>query len=79
MNNIIKDFGKVVCRLRTNSGISQEDFAKKANITRSYMSCIENGKRAISLSIMVKIACTLVVPLSQIFLEIEKLNRVSTQ
>lgn len=64
----------VICPppLKRKAGISQEDFARKANIDRCYMSSIENGKRQVSITIIQKIADALEVPISELFIEAEK-------
>ena len=40
--DIQKKLGLAIISLRRSAGISQEEFAKKANIDRCYMSSIEN-------------------------------------
>lgn len=67
-----KKLGLAIIQLRRTSGISQEDFSKKANIDRCYMSSIENGKRQISIKIIEKIAVALNVSISKLFQEAEK-------
>lgn len=70
--NIQEELGKTIIRLRQRMGISQEDFAGMAGISRSYMSCIENGKRAISLPLLYKISLALGLSLSELFKEVEE-------
>ena len=65
-------FGQAVVRLRKERGFSQEQFAYKSEIDRHYMSDIENGRRNISLDIAEKIATTLSLKLSELFVEVEK-------
>lgn len=59
--------GKAIMTRRRQKLISQEDFARKAGITRSYMSNIENGKRVVSIAIIEKIAKTLGITLEELF------------
>ena len=44
---MITEFGKVLRIIRINSGDSAKDMAEKLNISASYLSAIENGKRNI--------------------------------
>lgn len=71
MKKIETIFGEVVRRYRTKLGISQEDFADKAEIHRTYVSMIERGKVQVSITIAQKVAEALEVPLSRIFKDIE--------
>ena len=44
---MITEFGKLLRIIRINSGDSARDMAKKLNMSPSYLSTIENGKRNI--------------------------------
>ncbi|MEO1619009.1 MAG: helix-turn-helix transcriptional regulator [Planctomycetota bacterium] len=65
-------FGKAVRRLREKRGISQEDFASRADIHRTYISSVERGKVQVSIAIAERIALALEIPLSKLFKETEK-------
>lgn len=54
--DIIKVFSSNLKKYRTNLGISQEAFAEKAGLHRTYISAIECGKRSIALENVQKIA-----------------------
>ena len=71
MEAIEKIFGKTVRSYREKSGISQEDFADKAGIHRTYVSSIELGKVQVSIVIAQKLAIALGVPLSKIWKDVE--------
>ena len=47
--NIIERFGNRVRELRKARGLSQEAFADKCGLDRTYVSGIERGKRNVSL------------------------------
>jgi transcriptional regulator with XRE-family HTH domain len=64
-------FGEAVRRFRERRGLSQEEFAAKAGIHRTYVSSIERGKVQISIAIAQKVANALEVPLSRIWRTIE--------
>ena len=54
--DIIKVFSSNLKKYRTSLGISQEAFAEKAGLHRTYISAIECGKRSIALENVQKIA-----------------------
>ncbi len=68
-------FGAVVRARREKRRISQEDFADKAGIHRTYVSSIELGKVKISIAIAEKLAIALEMPLSKLWQDVEKLQR----
>lgn len=55
-------FGARVRELRTGRGWSQEDFAHRANLDRTYVSGIERGTRNPTLDIIYRLARALEVP-----------------
>jgi transcriptional regulator with XRE-family HTH domain len=75
MQKIEKLFGIVVRRRREALGLSQEDFADKVGIHRTYVSSIELGKVGISIGIADKLSQALQAPLSQLFKEAESATR----
>ncbi|EOS66577.1 helix-turn-helix domain-containing protein [Oscillibacter sp. 1-3] len=60
-------FGKRVRQLRTEYGISQEKFALKIEMDRTYFASVEAGRRNISLCNIAKIAGGLDITLSELF------------
>jgi transcriptional regulator with XRE-family HTH domain len=72
MQTIEDSFGKVVRRRRRQLGLSQEDFADKAGIHRTYVSSIELGKVQVSIGIAHQIAVALEVPLSTFWRDVER-------
>jgi transcriptional regulator with XRE-family HTH domain len=69
--SIQKDFGITVRRHRHKLNLSQEEFAEKANIHRTYVSDIELGKVDVGIRVAGKIAKTLGMPLSKLVKEAE--------
>jgi transcriptional regulator with XRE-family HTH domain len=65
-------FGAVVRRRRQKLGLSQEEYAAKAGIHRTYISSIELGKVQVSIRIAQQLAAALKIPLSRIWQEIER-------
>lgn len=59
-------FGARVRELRTGHGWSQEDFAHRANLDRTYVSGIERGTRNPTLDIIHRLALALEVPASDL-------------
>ncbi len=69
--DIIKVFGDNLKKYRTEQGISQEDFAEKCGLHRTYISAIECYRRSISLENVQRIADALNVDTYKLFLEQE--------
>ena len=72
MEKIEVVFGRIVRKRRTKLGLSQEGFADKAGIHRTYISAIELGKVSISIGIAQSLARSLGIPLSQIWRQVER-------
>lgn len=70
--SIKKAFGMGLRELRSKTGLSQEKFALKINMDRTYYASVESGRRNISIENIVKIAKGLEVSLSELFGIIEK-------
>lgn len=64
---IKENFGKRVRELRLALKLSQEKFALKINMDRTYFSAVESGKRNISLENIKKIADGLNITLEELF------------
>ena len=73
MQKIEEIFGTVLRKYRTAQGISQEAFADKAGIHRTYISSIELGKVQVSIGIAQKLARTLEIPLSKMWRDVERI------
>jgi transcriptional regulator with XRE-family HTH domain len=56
-----------VRQLRKNRGWSQEDFAHRVGLDRSYMGGVERGERNVSLENICLIAKALGVPAAELF------------
>ena len=67
--DIIKVFGNNVRQYRMKLGLSQEKFAEKCGLHRTYISDIECFRRSISLDNIQKIADALGVETFQLFLD----------
>lgn len=65
-------FGKIIKQLRTNMGLSQEELAYRAGVHRTYIGMIERAEKNITIENINKLSKALNVPLSSIFIEIEK-------
>ena len=59
-------FGRAVRRERQKLGLSQEDFAEKANVHRTYVSSIELGKVSVGIEVAHEIAVALGMRLSDL-------------
>lgn len=61
------EFGKRIKSLRNETGLSQEKFALKIGMDRTYYASVESGKRNISLQNIEKIANGFGVSISELF------------
>lgn len=68
--------GKVIRELRSEIGLSQEKFALKIGMDRTYYSSVESGKRNISLQNIEKISNGLNISLSELFKLVENYGKV---
>jgi transcriptional regulator with XRE-family HTH domain len=59
-------FGRSVRRGRESLGLSQEEFAERAEVHRTYISSIELGKVSVSIDIANKLALALGMRLSDL-------------
>ena len=69
MNEFLIKFGNIIKEKRKAMGLSQEEFAYRAEIDRAYYSSIENGKHNLSLQIK-KIAEGLNIKIKDLFEEL---------
>lgn len=69
INNDIKQLiGKKIRKIRVERKMSQMDIAVKAQLHRTYISEIENGKRNIAIESVESIAYALNVPIRDLFI-----------
>lgn len=64
---ILKEFGQKIRDLRTKEGLSQEKFALKIGMDRTYYASVENGNRNISLMNIKKISDGFGISISELF------------
>jgi transcriptional regulator with XRE-family HTH domain len=65
--DIRERFGFAVKSRREHLGLTQEDFAEKAHIHRTYLSDIERGTRNVSLINIERVATGLGMSISELF------------
>ena len=63
----VQDFGDRLRALRKARGHSQEGFAHLVDLDRTYVGGIERGERNPGLKVIIRIAETLDVPVSDLF------------
>lgn len=66
MPQVFRSIGTNIKTLRKKSGLSQEALAKRVNLTRNYLSLVENNKKMPSMVSLAKIAHELNVTVSQL-------------
>ena len=64
---ITDKIGNRIRELRSRTGLSQEKFAQKIGMDRTYFATVESGKRNISLQNIEKIANGLNITISELF------------
>ena len=72
INLLLRALGQRIRELRTEQGLSQEGFADKCGVHRTFMGTVERGESNLSFQNIVKVATTLGVPLSTLFLKLEE-------
>ena len=75
MEKIEQHFANAVKYHRKRLGISQEAFAQKAGIHRTYASSIERGRVQVSIAIASQVADALEIPMSKLFRDMERFSR----
>jgi len=63
----IDDFGRRLRDLRKGKGFSQESFALQVDLDRTYIGGIERGERNPGLKVILRIALTLDVSVTELF------------
>jgi len=69
---LAEDVGALVRQLRVEAGMSQEEFANRCGVHRTYIGSIERGEKAITLETAKKIVEALNISLSQFFRKLEE-------
>jgi len=64
-------FGQAIRREREELGLSQEDFADRANVHRTYISSVELGKVSMGIEVAHALACALGMRLSELIRKAE--------
>ena len=72
VNKFREEFGITIRRKRHKLDLSQEVFADKADIHRTYVSSIELGKVDVGIGTAYKVAAALGLPLSTLIKEAER-------
>lgn len=68
---LVKRFGETVRRLRSEQGYSQESFANRCGLHRTYIGIVERGQKAVTIVTANKIAGALGMTLAGLFEELE--------
>lgn len=61
-----RTFGHSIRQKREELGLSQEDFAERANVHRTYISSVELGKVSVGIEVAHALACALGMRLSEL-------------
>lgn len=69
---LVREFGGVVRRLRLEHGYSQERFAERCGLHRTYIGSIERGEKVVTIVTANKLARALGITLAEMFSELEQ-------
>jgi transcriptional regulator with XRE-family HTH domain len=69
---LVKRFGATVRRLRSEQGYSQEGFALRVGLHRTYVGNIERGEKAVTIVTANKLAGALGLTLADLFAELDR-------
>ena len=72
-------FGKVLRKLRIESGLTQEQFGFSADLRRTYVSILELGQQQPSLTSIFKIANALNIPAGKLIDMVEREMNTTTR
>lgn len=72
MNDLQIALGIAIRKLREKTGLSQEKFAAKAGIDRTYQTSVENGRRNVSLLTLDRISRALGVNTGELLIAAEQ-------
>ncbi|MCL6611228.1 MAG: helix-turn-helix transcriptional regulator [Peptococcaceae bacterium] len=70
-----KIFGRVLCDIRKERGLSQEELGFKSSYHRTYISLLERGQKSPSLNTIFRLATALDVYPSEIIQRVETLSK----
>jgi transcriptional regulator with XRE-family HTH domain len=70
-DELLREVGNTIRRLRAARGFSQEAFAQEAKLDRAYMGGVERGQRNVGVVNLYRIARALNMSLSELFAEME--------
>ncbi len=70
VHQLLLRLGKRIRSLRKERGWSQEEFAHRSGLNRSYMSDIESGKSDISISRLLKVARGFGITIAELFTDV---------
>lgn len=70
-NKLIQQFGILIRALRRAKGFSQEDFADRCSVHRTYIGSIERGEKAVTIVTAQKLAQALDLNLAELFAQLQ--------
>lgn len=77
-DRILQALGQAIRDRRIELGLSQEDIGQAAELHRTYVTDIENGRRNLSFLTLLRLALALRCPLSEIIVKTEVQTTEST-
>lgn len=68
---IVERFGGLIRELRSQAGLSQEEFGDLCGLHRTYIGAIERGEKTVTIQTAYKLANALHLSLSEVFSRLE--------
>lgn len=72
MSTLNHALGKTIRRLRADMNLSQEEFAHRAGLHRTYISQLERGIKSPTLDVVYKLCDVITLRMSEFIKEVEK-------
>jgi transcriptional regulator with XRE-family HTH domain len=76
---LLEGIGRAIRRRREELGLSQESFAARCDLHRTYITSVETGRRNVSVDTLSKVAAALSVAVSELVAEGERLGAATTR
>ena len=71
-NDLTRQFGALIRELRRANGLSQEDFADRCGVHRTYIGSIERGEKAVTIVTAQKLGRALGLNLAELFAQLQE-------
>lgn len=70
--NVCFVFGEIIQKARSKAGITQEELAQRARLTREYISLLEHDKRTPTITVFIRVTRALALSPADVIQQVEK-------